>query len=197
MASVAASPPNPKEQLRETLKTRRAAMSQDHRGEADQAINQRLLRWLNRAGAQDVSFYVPLSGEADVRPAVFEWIDQGGQTCLPCVEADDKPLRFAIWAPGDPLTAGPFGTQEPLPEAPSVVPDLLIIPLVGFDEQGARLGWGGGFYDRTLSYLRRTAAVTAVGIGYDLQEADILFADPWDQKLDVIVTETRTIEVSS
>ncbi|MBY6004880.1 5-formyltetrahydrofolate cyclo-ligase [Salipiger bermudensis] len=135
--------------------------------------------------------YLPIRTEIDPRAAMAE-ASAYGPVCVPVIEGEGQPLRFALWEPGMPLVPGPFGAM--IPEAPEfVTPEILIVPLVAFTRAGARLGYGGGFYDRTLEELRRRGAALAVGFAYAAQEAEALPLDPCDQPLDLIVTETEMI----
>ena len=135
--------------------------------------------------------YMPMRTEIDPLPAMAEaaaW----GPVGVPVIEAMGQPLRFAIWEPDAPMLEGRFGARIPETETP-MVPQILIVPLVAFDPGGGRLGYGGGFYDRTLEGLRREGAVLAIGFAYDAQEAVGLPMEPTDQPLDMVVTESRVL----
>ena len=116
---------------------------------------------------------------------------------LPVVVERDRHLDFRAWSPGDDLEAGDHGTWHPYPSAPLVVPDVVLVPLLAFDRAGWRLGYGGGYYDRTLQGLRRAAPVTTIGIGFAAQEVMTVPHDGHDQRLDWIATETGLIEVTA
>ncbi len=130
--------------------------------------------------------------------STFELFDKlvgdGWVTALPIVVAKNTPLVFRQWAPGDALVAGLWGIQIPGDTAPEVLPDVLLVPLLAFDRQGYRLGYGGGFYDRTLQKLRALKKVTAIGLGYAGQEVDAVLRDEHDQQLDWIMTEHETFK---
>lgn len=143
--------------------------------------------------ASGVAGYWPIRGEMDVRPLLGRFSDLGYQTCLPVVIARGAALAFRAWAPGDALEEGPFKTRHPLTDASTVVPSVLLIPLVGFDRRGYRLGYGGGFYDRTLKALRREGPVLAVGIAHAMQEVPRVPNDVHDQPLDWVITERETL----
>ena len=116
---------------------------------------------------------------------------------LPVVVAPETPLAFRRWQPDMALDGGGFGTfHPPNTNSPEVIPDLLLIPLLAFDTQGFRLGWGGGFYDRTLADLRATAPVIAVGVGYHGQRVDDVPHTPEDEILDWIITDEDILEIS-
>nr|WP_274705529.1 5-formyltetrahydrofolate cyclo-ligase [Salipiger pentaromativorans] len=138
-----------------------------------------------------VAGYMPIRTEIDPLPAMAEAAAYG-PVSVPVIEAQGQPLRFALWEPDMALVEGAFGAR--IPEAPEfVTPEILIVPLVGFTRAGARLGYGGGFYDRTLAGLRRAGPVLAIGFAYAAQEAEALPFDPNDQPLDLIVTEREVI----
>ena len=115
-----------------------------------------------------------------------------GPVCVPVIAGRGLPLRFARWTPDAAMVEGAFGAQVPaVPEW--LDPDVLIVPLVAFDRRGGRLGYGGGFYDRTLAALRARGPVLAVGLAFAAQEAEALPLEPTDAPLDMIVTETEVI----
>ena len=144
-----------------------------------------------------VSGYLAMQDEMDVLPAVLILAANGWQGCLPVVVGKGRPLQFRAWSPGGKLTDGVFGTRHPAEGAEDVRPDLLLVPLLAFDRAGYRLGWGGGFYDRTLAELRNSGTpVTAVGVGYSAQEVDAVPRDQYDARLDWVVTEEDIIRIA-
>lgn len=155
------------------------------------AISAHLLSLLPglRPGALTIAGYHPKGDEADVMPSLAALANAGHATALPVVTGRAWPLVFRLWRPGHPLVPGAFRVMEPMGEAPLVQPDIVLVPLLAFDAAGYRLGYGGGFYDRTLEVLRAEAPTIAVGIGYAGQGVDKLPVDAYDQKLDWIVTE--------
>ncbi|MGI9408161.1 MAG: 5-formyltetrahydrofolate cyclo-ligase, partial [Hyphomicrobiaceae bacterium] len=114
-------------------------------------------------------------------------------TVLPTVLDDRPDLVFRRWKPGDPLATGAFGVEEPLPESPAIDPSTLIIPLLAFDRAGYRLGYGGGYYDRTIERLGKAGRITTIGVAYDEQEVIHVPREAHDQKLDAIATPSRVI----
>lgn len=117
--------------------------------------------------------------------------ERGHPLALPRFAARDAPMQFALWRdPWDDneLASGPFGAKQPAADAPITVPDLLFVPLLGFTEGGARLGQGGGHYDR---WLAEHPHVPAIGLAWDVQRADMLPVEPHDRMLDAVVTPTR------
>lgn len=140
-----------------------------------------------------ISAYWPLGDEVDPRPLLLALAARGQALALPAIRAAGAPLDFRAWRPGDALQAAGFGTREPLTEAPLVQPDLLLVPLLAFDSQGYRLGYGGGFYDRSLALLRRTGDILAVGLAYAAQQVAAVPREATDQPLDLVVTEAGVV----
>lgn len=133
--------------------------------------------------------YVAMRAEIDPAPLLARW---DGPICLPVVEGGGRPLAFRSWAPGESLVPGAFGAL--VPEAGEAVePEALIVPLVAFTAAGDRLGYGGGFYDRTLERLRGVGAVAAIGFAWAVQEVPDLPLEPTDQPLDAIATEVGLV----
>jgi 5-formyltetrahydrofolate cyclo-ligase len=161
-----------------------------------QAIRDRLLQKLEIPEDTVVSGYWPIGDELDVRPLLSELFARGNPICLPEVVGRGKPLIFRKWSPGDPLRNASFGTQVPLPDSPERVPRVLLVPLLAFDRTGYRLGYGGGFYDRTLSQLREHGSVVAIGIAGAVQEVAEVPHDASDQRLDWIATEREVFEIN-
>lgn len=137
--------------------------------------------------------YMPIRTEIDPLPAMAEAAAHG-PVGVPVIEAEATPLKFAAWEPDTPMTDGPFGAQVPATLS-WITPEILIVPLVAFDTSGNRLGYGGGFYDRTLEQLRNARATLAIGFAYDEQQADALPLEPTDQPLNLIVTQSRIIDL--
>ena len=146
------------------------------------------------AGYRGVSLagYMPIRTEIDPLPAMAEAAAHG-DVGVPVIKAEGLPLRFSRWQPEGALRDGPFGAKVPQVDD-FFEPEIVIVPLVAFDLSGGRLGYGGGFYDRTLEQLRARRATLAIGFAFDAQEADSLPLEPTDQPLDMIVTESRIIQ---
>jgi len=174
--------------LRRGLLALRAALP--GRAMADVRIAAALGPLLERLGVRCVGFYWPIQQEFDARPAVTQWLAAmpGRQAALPVVSRPGAPLDFHAWAPDTTMRAGHYGI--PVPDGTeAVLPDALLIPCVGFSPDKFRLGYGGGFYDRTLATLATQAATpVAIGIGFDACEI-ALQAQPHDLPMDWIVTE--------
>jgi len=138
-----------------------------------------------------VSGFWPIKEEIDIRPLLIELSNEGCELALPVVQGKGLPLIFRAWRPGDPLEAGVFGTLQPSAKREEVEPDALIVPLLACDEEGWRLGYGGGFYDRTLAGLRARKTVTAIGVGFNDQLVPEVPHGPSDQRLDWLLTDKR------
>lgn len=142
-----------------------------------------------------ISGYWPLAGELDVRPLLVWAETRGCVSSLPVVTGRDRPLVFRQWRAGDPLDSGTFGTHHPTPEAAEVRPDIMLAPLLAFDADGYRIGWGGGYYDRSFAALRDQGPVLAVGVAYAGQQVDSVPRDNYDQRLDWVVTEETAMRI--
>ena len=178
-----------KEQARkDATKARRAAhdAAKDH---AALALASQAFPVSAKAGASTVSAFFPYQSEIDTRLLLGKLAGEGWRTCLPIVIAQGRPLVFRRWAPGEPTVPGIWNIPRPTDEAEIVEPDVLMVPMLAFDRQGYRLGYGGGFYDRTLESLRKSGPVTAIGLAYACQQLDLIPAEPTDQPLDLIVTD--------
>lgn len=139
-----------------------------------------------------VAGYWPLEGEMDSRPLMEALAARGHNLALPVVARAGGALEFRPWAPGDPLEPGPHGTLHPVAQPP-LVPQALLVPLLAFDRRGFRLGYGGGYYDRTLGDLRRGGGIVTVGLAFAAQEVEHVPTDEWDIPLDLIATELGVI----
>ncbi|MFK7870709.1 MAG: 5-formyltetrahydrofolate cyclo-ligase [Roseobacter sp.] len=139
--------------------------------------------------------YTPIRTEIDPRPAMAEAAAHG-PVGVPVITGAGQPLKFARWHPESVMVAGLFGAQ--IPANPDFFdPEIVIVPLVAFDAKGGRLGYGGGFYDRTLEGLRQARSTLAIGFAYAEQEAASLPLEATDQPLDLIITETGIIDPSA
>ena len=180
------------EQVKAAMRTRahamRDAMWPDRRAEASTAAAAHFLESVPLKPDDVVAAYWPIRDELDIRPVLTRLMDAGQPVCLPVVVGDGLPLELRLWQPGAALYPSGFGTLAPDELAPVVVePDVILMPLLGFDKHGTRLGYGGGYYDRTLSRIRTRPAV--VGFAFSLQEFDHIPRDSHDVPLDVVVTE--------
>ena len=181
-----------------TLRAKAAAVrSAAHQADPDagQAIARNFLEALDWRQAGIISGYLPMGDEADILPLLRALSELGGDIALPVVPGKAVPLQFRRWRHGDSLEAGVFGTRHPPISAEIVEPDWLLVPMLAFDKAGYRLGYGGGYYDRTLAKLRRLGGITAIGIAYEAQYFEVLPSHAHDEKLDWIVTERQVREM--
>ena len=140
-------------------------------------------------GAAVVAAYMPIRSELSPLPLVTALIGRGLVTAMPETPEPGQPLVFRRWAPGEALVDGPYGTQQPPPTAEILTPGVVLAPMLAFDAGCRRLGYGGGFYDRTLGALRAAGrAVTAIGIAFDGQLVDKVPVGPYDIALDAVLT---------
>lgn len=168
----------------------RLEVSADARTAMAGLIAQGLNHVIGDVSGRMVSLYWPFRGEPDLRPWLASVNERGGRTALPVAIELGRPLIFKAYAPGDKLERGVWNI--PVPAAgPEVIPDVVIAPLVGFDGSGYRLGYGGGFFDRTLAALPRKALV--IGLGYELARLPTIYPQPHDIPMDRIVTEAGVI----
>lgn len=143
-----------------------------------------------------VSAFWPLPDEFDTRPLMYALHERGHPIGLPVVEKRGLPLRFRVWEPGTPLVRGNFNVEIPAAHCPECVPEILVVPLLAFDREGYRLGYGGGFYDRTIAGLRAIGPTIAVGYAYAGQEIDAVPHDETDAQLDWVVTERAAFRIA-
>jgi len=183
---------DPKHILRERMKAeRRAAARVDARLHAARVFMDAVPI---PAGAV-IALYHPIKDELGTGPLAAALVERGAVLALPVVAAKSAPLIFRRYAPGDALIDGAYGVKIPGEDAEVIVPSIIVTPLLAFTRKGARLGYGGGFYDRTLANLRKTGAVLAIGYAYGAQEVDALPLTPLDQSLDWIVTEREAFKI--
>lgn len=174
---------------------RRARALRDELARTVPLAGERVLQHLRLGGRpQVVAGTMPIGSELDPRPLMRHLEAFGARLALPRTPPLGQPLTFHAWTPGTRLSQGPFGIEEPAPDAELLSPDLVLVPLLAFDRRGARLGSGGGYYDVTLRALRRQGPVFALGVGYAGQEVPCVPSEPHDERLDAIVTEREWIE---
>ena len=182
-----------KAQLRKDITPRRNAAHEAVKDSAPLALMAHRFPVTAQAGRSVVSAFYPYQTEIDTRPLLGKLAGEGWTTALPVVIKLGLPLEFRRWLPGEPTILGKWDIPRPSEEAPVVQPDVLLVPLLAFDRNGFRLGYGGGFYDRTLAGLRALKPVTAIGIAYSAQEVAAVPHDGLDQPLDFIMTEKELI----
>ncbi|MFZ0693658.1 MAG: 5-formyltetrahydrofolate cyclo-ligase [Alphaproteobacteria bacterium] len=166
-------------------------MGPSGREHAGQALMRNFLEAVELRTSESVSGYWPVKEEIDVKPLLHVLHKRGHLCGLPVIVAKHTPLLFKHWDPERPLIEGRWGIPVPPDDSAEMIPELLLVPLLAFDAQGNRLGYGAGFYDRTISKLRSRARrrPLAVGIAYAAQEVDRVPCDETDERLDWVVTE--------
>jgi 5-formyltetrahydrofolate cyclo-ligase len=182
-----------KADLRSTGLQRRDDMPAAARAAAAEAIAARPL-------PVDVPANIVVSGFSSIRseinpmPLLRRFAAAGARLALPTIVRRGEPLRFRAYAFGDELERRQWGIREPRSDAPEVDPDILIVPLAAFDRRGNRVGYGAGYYDRTIHGLRARKAITAIGLAFAVQEASAVPALPHDAPLDLVLTEREVID---
>ncbi|HXV24970.1 MAG TPA: 5-formyltetrahydrofolate cyclo-ligase [Alphaproteobacteria bacterium] len=189
-----------KAELRAEMQRKRAEAHAAHGPEAALALLEHFLAGPGRMIAASwpraiVSGFWPFGPEIDVRPVLHHLHEAGHPIALPVVIRRGLPLLFRAWRPGQGLISGSFGVPRPDKDQPELVPGVLIVPLLAFDRAGYRLGYGGGFYDRTLEQVRAKGAVLAIGVGFAVQEVPAVPRDATDQRLDWMVSEREAFRV--
>jgi len=173
----------------EAAARRRAAVVALPPAEAGRRVRDAFIAAIALPPRVPVSAYWPLDDEFDPRPLIDHLQAAGHPIGLPVVVGRGQPLVFRRWLPGMELVPGNFRVLTPPPEAPEVTPAVILAPLLAFDRAGYRLGYGGGFYDRTIAKLRAAGKVLVIGVAYAAQEVSTVPRDATDQPLDWIVTE--------
>lgn len=177
-----------KKALRGDAKARRQAAFVKHGTRAAEMIAAHGLTFCPTKAGQIVSGFSAIGDEIDAGPLMNRLHNEGFKLALPVIAGKGKPLIMRAWAPGDPMEEKTWGICEPLDSAQEVYPDVLLVPLLAFDPQGYRLGYGGGFYDRTLAKLRAMKPVIAVGLAFDEQRLDAVPRDSYDLPCDWVLT---------
>lgn len=177
-----------KSSLRKALLAARTSLTDAVRAQWDAAIGNQVSSWLMANHVRVLGVYSPMRNEPDLRTLYAEWSRLGVQMCLPVVVSAAAPLKFIAWKPGELLIVDAMGVSIPASSDAEVWPDALLVPCVGFNGERMRLGYGGGFYDRTLALSPRPRTV---GIAYSCTEV-AFGADEYDIALDAIITERLT-----
>ena len=186
-----------KRALRREAKARRSVANERLADEAGERVRAHFAARIKPPPDAVIGGYWPFDAELDAAPLLTHLHGLGHSCAVPAVAGPDEPLVFRAWRPGDQLLAGRLGEPRPDPDAPELRPNVLLVPLLAFDRAGYRLGYGGGYYDRTLAVLRDIGTVLAVGLAYAAQEVDTVPRDARDARLDWIVTEREAIETGA
>ena len=174
--------------LRQTAGKRRALLAREQ-ADADTILAGHADAIAQLAEGGIVAGYLPIKSELSPLALVAALTAAGVPTAMPVTPPPGQPLIFHRWAAGDPLEDGPYGTRQPPTHLDVVIPRVVLAPMLAFDDAARRLGYGGGFYDRTLAKIRDGGhAVTAIGIAYDEQQTDRVPTGPHDMKLDGVLT---------
>jgi 5,10-methenyltetrahydrofolate synthetase len=179
-------PPRDKKLLRKQLQAERQSLVDRHQRSVH--LQEVLRVWLVSRQEHTIGAYWPIKGEFDALPALFRWSEGGPERRigLPVIDRETKQLRFHVWYPGCPMEEDAFGIPKPK-DTEEFAPQLLLVPCVGFGPGGLRLGYGGGFYDRTLAAL--DPPPVTVDVGYANVFVPWLEGEPHDVPLDVLLTE--------
>lgn len=183
-----------KAKLRAVALQRRAAMGEDARAHASRHAADFALPVILAHPVRCVSLFSAIHDEIDPRPLAASLRERGVELALPEVVKLGQPLTFRHWAPDDPLVPkGRYAIPTPAPDAPVVVPDVVMVPLAAYDSQGFRIGYGAGFYDRTLSLLRAQGGVRAFGFAFSCQQLDHVPHEAHDEPVDWMITQDGAV----
>ena len=185
-----------KAELRAKALARREALTDKQRTKSAQALAKRGLP-VEIVTGMVVSGYSPIRNEIDPAPLMLRLAEQGARLALPVVNARGKSLTFRAWSPSDRLMLGPLGIPEPSPAAAELIPDIMLVPLAAFDRLGHRIGYGAGHYDSTFAHLRKSKAVTGIGVAFAVQEIEAVPALSHDVALDFVLTDKETFDFRS
>ena len=173
-------------QLRAELIARRLAADPQQRNDWNAAIDAHLERLLTDVAGKIIAFCWPYQAEYDARSLILRFLVQGARAALPVVVASRQPLIFRAWTPETAMKPAVYDIPVPV-DSPEVTPDVALIALAGFDDAGYRLGYGGGFFDRTLAVI--SPPPLTIGVGFELARVPTIHPQPHDIPLDYIVTE--------
>jgi 5-formyltetrahydrofolate cyclo-ligase len=177
-----------KSELRAAALKRRKSAFDLHGPEASRRIAAHGLDFLGVGSDAIVSGFAAIRDEINPAPLMLWLRAEGFQLALPVMQGRDKPLLMRTWTPGDAMSPTAWGIAEPLDDKPAVDPDVVLVPLLAYDTRGYRVGYGGGYYDRTLQRLRKLKPVIAVGLAFDEQRVDVVPAESYDERLDWVLT---------
>ncbi len=187
-----------KQALRTAMKALRASTPAASRQIAAEAIAREALALIHVSSlagrdCRVVSAFLSIGDELDTGPLLRRLHSAGHALCLPVMQGKRQPLTFRQWAPGDAMDTKIWGIQEPKPSAPDLLPAVMLVPLLAADRRGHRLGYGGGFYDRTIDLHRKLREVLTVGLCFDAQLVDAVPHLDYDQPLDWLLTPSGAI----
>jgi len=177
--------------LRVTARAARAALDCGERAEAAEAAARHFFESIALEKSDVVAAYWRIRDELDCQPILIKLMDSNQTVVLPVVLGPDEPLDLRVWEQGASLYEAGFGTLAPSDLAPRAEPDIVLMPLLAFDNRGTRLGYGGGYYDRTLASMKKRPKL--IGLAYSAQEFERLPRDAHDVPLDAVVTEAGIV----
>jgi 5-formyltetrahydrofolate cyclo-ligase len=180
--------------LRRRLRESRQQVGEPQRAAANEALLARLADHAGDVARELIAIYWPIRNEPQLEPLASHWAGQGAGLALPVVDAVAQPLRFVRWRHGDPLVPGAYGIARPVHDE-TVRPTLIVIPCLGFDRRAYRLGYGGGFYDRTIAALQADTSlpIRTVGVAWDEALIDDFVPLPTDLPLDAVITPSAVV----
>jgi 5-formyltetrahydrofolate cyclo-ligase len=173
--------------LRIDAQAARAALNEQERAELAQLVAGHFFDQVQYGATDVIAAYWRIRDELDCQPILLRLMDSGQTVVLPAVQGADKPLDLRVWEEGSSLYEAGFGALAPSELAPRAEPDMILVPLLGFDARGTRLGYGGGYYDRTIAALPRRPRL--VGLAFACQEVPHVPREDHDVPLDAVVTE--------
>jgi 5-formyltetrahydrofolate cyclo-ligase len=175
-----------RKQLRQRLISERQNLTSNERDEIERRCLAEIQQYLQTREPGILGLYWPIKGEIDCRSLAPALIQQGWTLCVPIINSDSQCLDFALWTPDTPMIVGSWNI--PVPEQQTLlIPDHFLVPLVGFDKQNFRLGYGGGYYDRTLAAIDKP--VHTIGIGMECGRFESIQPQEWDIPMDKVITE--------
>jgi 5-formyltetrahydrofolate cyclo-ligase len=183
-----------KSELRTAALAKRDALPAEERQQGAEIVASRAFPLAIGPGTV-VSGFMPMRSEINPLPLMRKLAAQGAQLALPVIQGRGKPLLMRAWSFGAPLETRQWGIKEPADEAPVVDPDVLLVPLACFDRAGHRVGYGAGYFDKTIRALRAKKTVTAVGLAFAAQEIARVPATEFDEPLDLVLTEREIIDL--
>ena len=183
-----------KDELRSRALSRRDLLTVEQRVAAAEAVAATPVH-LEISPGRIVAGYSPINSEIDPFPLMRALEKQGAELALPVIVKRNHPLIFRSWSPDEGLVRGSYGIFQPSSDAPDVDPDIVLVPLAAFDRAGHRIGYGRGYYDRTLHQLRAMKKMTVIGVAFAAQEIEIVPALPHDEQLDCVLTERELIDL--
>ncbi|MFM1815868.1 MAG: hypothetical protein RLZ98_2563 [Pseudomonadota bacterium] len=188
--------PATKARMRIEARDRRSRLDASERAAAATALATQDLSFLGSLTGRTVAGYAAIGSELDPRPLLARMAREGAELALPRISPDRTLIAFHSWQPGDAMDRGVWGIAEPQADAAMVEPGILLVPLLAFDRQGWRLGYGAGYYDRAIAHLRADAPIVAVGLAFASQEVDAVPHMDYDQHLDWVLTPDAPLKMA-